>query len=108
MLSTNNSVEDKMVKHIVMWNIQDGLNKDETIMTLKLKLEGLTAEIDFLNKVELGTGFNDSATRRDVVLYTEFGTIQDLANYLVHPAHKKVGEYVRSVVCDRIDVDYEV
>lgn len=97
-----------MVKHIVMWNIQEGLNKEETIKELKAKLEALSSEISFLKKIELGVGFNDSAKCRDVVLYTEFETIKDLADYIVHPAHKKVGEFVRSVVCDRVDVDYEI
>lgn len=91
-----------------MWNIQEGLNKEETIKELKAKLEALPNEISFLKKIELGVGFNDSATCRDVVLYSEFETIKDLADYIVHPAHKKVGEFVRSVVCDRVDVDYEI
>lgn len=97
-----------MVKHIVMWNIQEGLDKDATANELKARLEALPTEIDFIKKIELGIGFNDSVTCRDVVLYSEFATMQDLANYIVHPAHKKVGEYVRSVVCDRVDVDYEI
>lgn len=97
-----------MVKHIVMWNIKEKLNKEETMATLKEKLEALPLEIDFLKKIELGVGFNKSETCRDVVLYSEFDTQEDLANYIIHPAHKKVGEYVRSVVCDRVDVDYEL
>lgn len=97
-----------MVKHIVMWNIQAGLDKEATYQTLKSKLEALPSEIEFLLKVEVGRRFNDSDTCRDVVLYTEFASKEDLANYIVHPAHKEVGSYVRSVVCDRVDVDYEV
>jgi len=91
-----------------MWNIQQGLDKEATVNELKAKLEALPSEIDFIRKIELGIGFNDSATCRDVVLYSEFDTMKDLADYIVHPAHKKVGEFVRSVVCDRVDVDFEV
>lgn len=96
-----------MVKHIVMWNIQEQLDKEETIATLKAKLEALPSKIPFLKKMELGVNYTCKETGRDVVLYSEFDTKEDLDNYIVHPAHKEVGKYVRSVVCDRIDVDYE-
>jgi len=97
-----------MVRHIVMWNIAEGLNKEKIIPELKSRLEALPSQIPFIRKINLGVNFNDNETGRDVVLYSEFETVEDLENYIVHPAHKEVGVYVRSVVCDRIDVDCEV
>lgn len=96
-----------MVKHIVMWNIKEGLDKEETYSSLKEKLEALSNEIPILRHIELGRAFNESDSAHDVVLYTEFDTKEDLEAYLIHPKHKEVGLYVRSVVCDRADVDYE-
>lgn len=97
-----------MVKHVVMWNIKEELNKEEIIPVLKAKLEALPDSIDYLLKAELGVHYNKKETGRDVILYTEYNTFEDFENYLVHPAHKEVGKYVRSVVCDRVDVDYEI
>ena len=97
-----------MVKHIVLWNIQEGLEKEEVLNKLKATLEPLTKEIPFLLKAEVGFNYNSTEAARQVSLYTEFATREDLDNYIVHPAHKKAGEYVRSVVCDRVVVDYEI
>ncbi len=97
-----------MVKHIVMWNIQEGLDKESTIKTLKEKLEALPKSIEFIREIELGAAFNDSPSKHDVVLYSAFDSKEDFEAYVVHPAHKEVGVYVRSVVCDRVDVDYEI
>lgn len=95
-----------MIKHIVAWNIKDNENKGLVQKTLKSKLEELKNEIDFLQKIEVGINFNTSEAAHDVVLYTEFLSKEDLDAYIVHPAHVKVGEYVRSVVKDRVVVDY--
>jgi len=97
-----------MVKHIVMWNIQKDLDKVDVIKKLKEKLEGLNAKVDCLIKLELGENYKKTDTGRDVVLYSEFANKEDFAAYVIHPDHVEVGAYVRSVVCDRIDVDYEI
>jgi len=91
-----------------MWNIKPELNKEETIAELKARLEALPKTIGELKKCELGVGFNQKDSRHDIVLYTELESREDLQVYLLHPDHKEVGKYVRSVVCDRVDVDYEI
>lgn len=95
-----------MVKHIVAWNIKESEDKKLVGNTLKEKLEGLKSEIDFIQKIEVGINFNSSEAAHDIVLYSEFLSKEDLDAYIVHPAHVKVGEYVRSVVKDRVVVDY--
>jgi len=95
-----------MVKHVVMWNIQDEYDKEEVFAKLKDLLEGLVNKIDVLKKAEVGRNFNNKPSGHDVILYTEFDSKEDLESYLVHPAHVEAGKYVRSVVKDRADVDY--
>ena len=95
-----------MIKHIVMWNIQKGLDKEEVIQKLKEKLEGLTDKIDCLIRLDLGENYNGNETGRDVVLYSEFASKEDLATYVAHPDHVEAAAYVKTVVCDRVDVDY--
>lgn len=97
-----------MVKHIVMWNVQKEFNKEEVLGQLKYKLEGLVGRIDVLKKLEVGFDYPGTDASRDVVLYSEFDSKEDLKAYVVHPAHVEVGPYVRSVTCDRVVVDYEI
>lgn len=97
-----------MVKHIVMWNIKEDENKAEVLKTLKQKLEGLAHKIDVLKKIEIGFNYNLVPSAHDVVLYSEFLSKEDLEAYIVHPAHQEVGLYVKSVVKDRVVVDYEI
>lgn len=97
-----------MVKHIVMWNIKETEDKVNVLNTLKEKLEALKNEIKVINHLEVGFNYNVSDAARDVVLFSEFSTREDLEAYVVHPAHVAVGEYVRSVVKDRVVVDYDM
>jgi len=94
-----------MIRHIVMWNIREDLDKEKIIPELKERLEALASQIPFIRKINLGVNYNGNETGRDVVLYSEFETAEDLEKYIVHPAHKEVGIFVKSVVCDRVDVD---
>lgn len=97
-----------MIKHIVMWNIKEDIDKGETTKTIKALLEGLNEKIDEIDEIEVGINYNGTEAARDIVLYSTFKTKEDLASYIVNPYHKEAGEYVRSVVKDRVVVDYEV
>lgn len=97
-----------MVKHIVMWNIQEQFNKQEALDTLKSTLEALKSKIDYIIEIEVGFNFNDSDSSHEVVLYSTFASKEDLEAYLIHPAHVEAGKYVRSVVKDRVVVDYVI
>ena len=44
----------------------------------------------------------------DVMLDTEFLTLDDLNTYAVHPEHLKVAEFVKSVVSSRVVLDAEI
>ncbi|MDA3846465.1 MAG: Dabb family protein [Vallitaleaceae bacterium] len=97
-----------MVKHIVLWNIIEGLDKEETILNLRKKLTALVGQVPTLRKLEIGANYNDKPSGHDVCLYTEFDDAAGLAAYIVHPLHKEVGLYVKRVVCDRADSDYVI
>lgn len=97
-----------MIKHIVMWNINNSEDKNEVLKILKEKLEALKDKIYEIQSIEVGFNYNSSDSAYDVVLYSEFKTKEDLSAYVIHPAHVAVGQYVRSVVKDRVVVDYEV
>lgn len=95
-----------MVKHIVMWTLKEE-NKEENAKKMKADLEALKDKIDFLKFIEVGINFNSTETAYDIVLVTDFESKADLEAYQVHPEHKAVGVFVRSVVEKRAVVDYE-
>ena len=94
-----------------MWklkNYAEGANKDENRLLVKSKLEGLKKKIKQIKVLEVGFNLNTSSTTYDVVLYTEFETIEDLNKYKTHPEHKKVGDFVSKVRLERKAIDYQV
>ncbi len=97
-----------MIKHIVMWRIKDGENKDEVISNMKEQLEALTAEIPFLRSITVGKNAVCGDNACDVALVSEFDSLEDLNAYVNHPAHVRVGSnYVKPYVSERRSCDFE-
>lgn len=92
-----------MVKHIVMWNLNDCPEAAANGAAMKAKLEGLVGVVPGLLKAEVGLGFNGF----DVALVAELESREALEVYQNHPAHVKVKEFVHSVVCERVCCDWE-
>lgn len=100
-----------MIKHIVAWKLKneaEGNNKDKNAKIIKERLESLKDVIKEIKKIEVGININTSNMAYDVVLYSEFESIEDLEKYQKHPEHISVAEFVGKVKEDRIVVDYEV
>ncbi|WP_050607513.1 Dabb family protein [Clostridium niameyense] len=100
-----------MIKHIVMWKLKDmaqGKSKLENANIIKKDLEALKNIIENVNLIEVGVNINASDGAYDVVLYSEFNTMEDLNSYQKHPDHLKVGEFIGKVKEERIVTDYEV
>ena len=94
-----------------MWKLKkfaEGGSKDENALLIKSKLEGLRKKIKQIKKLEVGFNLNPSSTAYDIVLYSEFDTMEDLNKYKTHPEHKRVGDFVSKVRLERKAIDYEV
>lgn len=96
-----------MIKHIVMWNIKEE-NKEENMKEMKKRLEDLNGKIEEIVNIEVGINNNTSDSKMDIVLFSEFKTLEDLNTYQKHPLHLEVGKFVKEIVTDRKVVDYEV
>jgi hypothetical protein len=99
-----------MVRHIVLWNFADGFSAEENIQNaqkMKSLLEELPSLIDGI--AELNVKINPMpSSNRVLMLDSLFESEEALAAYIVHPEHKRVGKFVRSVTKDRACVDYHV
>lgn len=101
-----------MIKHIVFFNLAnqaEGKTKAENALIIKEGLEKLMGVVPQLRKIEVGINHPDTPqTNWDIVLYSEFDSVDDLNIYQEHPEHKKVGAYIGKVKTDRACVDYEI
>ena len=96
-----------MVKHIIVWKLIDGIDKQSVKQEIKSKLEGLVGKIDGLVKMEININALDSSSG-DLSMDSVFENEQALKNYQVHPLHKEIANgLVRPNVCERLSFDYE-
>jgi len=102
--------EYQMIKHVVAFRIKKELGaeeKAEAMNKMKTLLEALPSKIDELQAAEVGINFNLTDAAFDVVLTTSHHSVEELNTYAGHPDHLEVLTYIRSVISERIVVDYE-
>lgn len=100
-----------MVKHIVMLRMKDFDNKSqklENALKLKKALEDLKIYIDVLKYMEVGLNFNEKPNAFDLVLISTFESEEDLEIYRLHPEHKKLMVFLKTVTSESTVVDYAI
>ena len=93
-----------MVKHIVLYTLKEGVDKDEAVKLIASKLEPLVGQIPGLLHMEVRRCFNGM----DYALYSEFDSREALENYAGHPAHQAAKEHFWHFLDSRVCADYEV
>jgi len=93
-----------MVKHIVMWTLQDR----QDAATIKHTLESLKDKIPSIVDIEVGIDFSATDASADVVLYSTFANRDDLQAYVKHPEHQAVIPMMQRLTTSRKVVDYEI
>ena len=99
-----------MIKHIVAWNFKDEFSHEENLENarkVKEQLEELKDIVSGIISIEVIISPLKSSSF-DVVLVSEFESIEALNGYQVHDEHVKVGTFVKSVFKDRKCIDYEI
>ena len=97
-----------MIKHIVMWKLKDE-NKIKNAALLKKKLLALKDQIKEIKEIEVGINSQEASSENyNVVLVSEFLSMEELNKYTVHPAHQDLVKYVRTIRDIRTAVDYEI
>lgn len=99
-----------MVKHIVMWKLKDDFSASEKLEiaeTFKSKLEALDNLMDGVLKIKVEIEPLTSSNV-DLMLDSEFDSVETLNAYQIHPAHKEVAAYLKDKVISRNCMDYIV
>lgn len=93
-----------MVKHIVVYKLKEGVDKDEAVKIIASCLEPLVGQIPGLKHMEIRRCFNGM----DYALYSEFESRGHLESYAVHPLHLEAKSHFHHFIDTRVAADYEV
>lgn len=97
-----------MVKHIILWKLKEELTEEEKIAAraeAKSRLEGLNGNIEGLISLRVVTERLPSSNA-DMMLDSEFESVEALNAYQTNPLHVAAATYVRSVVESRLCLDF--
>ncbi|MFP4697203.1 MAG: Dabb family protein [Eubacteriales bacterium] len=101
-----------MIRHIVMFKFKEeveGMKKTEIIEKAKIMIEELEKKIESIRFLKVGINSKEANQDNfDLVLVSDFDTMEDLNNYQVHPDHQIVVAFIKKVVESRACVDFEI
>ena len=93
-----------MVKHIVVYTLKEGVDKDEAVKLIASKLEPLVGKIPGLLHIEIRRCYAGV----DYALYSEFEKAEDVPAYRAHPLHQEAKSHFHHLLDKRFSADYEV
>jgi len=93
-----------MVKHIVVYTLKEGVDKDEAVKLIASKLEPLVGKIPGLLHMEIRHCY----AGMDYALYSEFERKEDVPAYRAHPLHQEAKSHFHHLLATRFSADYEV
>ena len=94
-----------MVKHIVLYTLKEGVDKDAAVKLIASVLEPLPGKIPGLQHMEIRATYQGNM---DYALYSEFESKEALAAYREHPAHLAAKKHFHHFLDKRVAADYEV
>ena len=95
-----------MVKHIVMWKVKEEHNNFDIKKAMKENLEALSKEIKEIKSLVFYTDLEEGSTH-DVILVSEFESMEGLHSYVKNPKHVHVAEtFIKPYVENRVCADF--
>lgn len=99
-----------MVKHIVLFQLKSGMDESlrrQVMNDFRAAILALPAHIPAIRTIEVE--FNINAEERfDVALYSEFGSLDEVRAYAVHPEHVAAAAIIKPYIAARACTDYTV
>ena len=93
-----------MVKHIVVYKLKEGVDKDAAVKIIADVLEPLVGKIPGLLHLEIRRAFQGM----DYALYSEFERPEDVPAYRAHPLHQEAKKHFHHLLDTRFSADYEI
>lgn len=99
-----------MLKHIVLWKLKEtagGHTKAENMARAKELLLALPDLIPQIESIQVGEDVLHTDASYDMALIVTVENADSLAEYIRHPEHQKVSEFIGTIRETRICVDIE-
>lgn len=93
-----------MVKHIVIYTLKEGTDKESAVEEISGLLEPLVGKIPGLNWLEVCQTYQGDM---DYCLYSEFESREALDAYQVNPLHLQAKDKFHHYIATRVCADYE-
>ena len=93
-----------MIKHIVLFNVKEGEDKDQVAAIAASVLNPLVGQIPGLLCIEVKRCFGGV----DFALYSELESKEALAFYADHPLHTEAKSHFFHLLSSRAAADYEI
>ena len=93
-----------MVKHIVLFNVKEGVDVAETVKIAESVLVPLVDKIEGLNYVEVKQNYQGA----EFSLYCELESREAMDFYADHPLHAEAKSHFFHLLSSRVAADYEV
>lgn len=93
-----------MIKHIVLYTIKDGEDKDQAVALVASCLEPLVGKIPGLLHLEIRRAYQGM----DYALYSEFESVEALSAYQKNPLHLEAKSKFHHLLASRVSADYQV
>lgn len=93
-----------MVKHIVLFNVKEGVDVEETVKIAESVLLPLVGKIEGLLSLEVKKTFAGT----DFALYCELESKEAMSYYADHPLHAEAKTHFFHLLGSRVAADYEV
>ena len=100
-----------MIRHVVMWKFKEeaeGNTRLQNMERVRDALYTLVPKIPEIKKMEIGFDEKHTDASMDLMLLTEFDSMETLAVYADHPEHLAVAAIVRAVTEKRVVLDCEI
>jgi hypothetical protein len=98
-----------MIHHIVSWKLNgaDAATVDAQATEITAALDALVGVVPTIKSFTVGRNIVHTDASYDLVLVSEFDSVDDLTAYQVHPAHIEVAGLIAKYAVTRSVVDFE-
>ncbi len=100
-----------MVKHVILWKLDDNLSdaqKEQVKINAKRELEGLVGKVSGLLSMKIEIGALESSNA-DMMLDSTLESVDALNVYRDHPEHVRVAnDFVRPYTVQRLCLDFNI
>jgi hypothetical protein len=98
------------IRHVVAWKLsaEEPDVRAEQAAEVARRLRELVGVVPSIRALSAGPNAAYAEANADVAVVIDFDDVAGLDAYQSHPAHKEAGIYIRSVVSERMSVDFEI